>query len=101
MDLGYHQFSYFFKKRKNAFETRKTKLSLSYEDFHCFELMGGTHVRFPPFNFSKKSLKKRICKNTRISENLIKTNVISTFDLPKSLLKFDTFFSIRQKQNRI
>ena len=83
MDLGSHVFSYFFKKRKNAYETRKAELSLSYGDFQCFELMGFAHVRFSALNFPKKSLKKRICENTRISDNHIKTNIISTFRPPQ------------------
>ena len=73
MDLGNHIFSYFFKKRKAAYENRKAKSALSYKDFHCFELMGFACVHFSPFIVSKKSLKTRICKNTRISEHHIKT----------------------------
>ena len=79
MDFGNHHFSYFFNKQQNAYENRKAKLSLSCKDINCFELMGFAHVRFSPFNFSKESLKKRICKNTRISENLSKTNIMLTF----------------------
>ena len=79
MDLENHNVSSFFKKRKNAYETRKAESSLSYKDFHCFELMGFAHVRFSALNFPKKSLKTHICENTRISENRIKTNIISTF----------------------
>ena len=79
MDFENHHFSYFFKKRKNTYTNRKVKISISYKDFHCFELMGFAHVRFLPFAFSKKLLKKLTCDKTRISENLIKTNIISTF----------------------
>ena len=68
MDFKNHHLSHFFKKHKNAYETLKAESSLLYKDFHCFELMGFAYVRFSPFNFSKKSLKKRICKNTRISK---------------------------------
>ena len=78
MDLENHHFSYFFKKRKNTYINRKVKLSISYKDFHCFELMGFAHVRFSPFDFSKKSFKKLTCEKTRISEKPIKTNIIST-----------------------
>ena len=78
MDLDNHHFSYIFKKRKNTYAKRKVKLSISYKDFHCFQVMGFAHLRFLPFNFSKKSVKKLTCEKTRISENLIKTNIIST-----------------------
>ena len=64
MDLENHHFSYFFKQRKNAYINRKVKLSISYKDFHCFEPMGFAHVRFFPFDFSKKSL-----KNTHLRKN--------------------------------
>ena len=65
MDLENHHFSHFFKTRKNAYKNTKVKLSISYKDFHCFELMGFAHVRFLPFKFSKKSLNKLTCeKNT-------------------------------------
>ena len=79
MDLENHHFSHFFKKRKNTYKNRKVKLSISYKAFHCFEPMGFAHVRFFPSDFSKKSLKKLTCEKTRISENHIKTNIISTF----------------------
>ena len=78
MDLENHHFSHFFRKRKNTYTNRKVKLSISYKDVHCFEPMGFAHVRFLPFDLSKKSLKKITCEKTRISENPIKTNIIST-----------------------
>ena len=78
MDFENHHFSHFFKKGKNTYKNTKVKLSISYKDFHCFELMGFAHVRFLPFKFSNKSLKKLTCEKTRISENPIKTNIIST-----------------------
>ena len=58
MDIENQFVSYVFKKQKNAYEHRN--------DFHCHELIGFAHVRFSPFDFSKKSFKKRICENTRI-----------------------------------
>ena len=79
MDFENHHFSYFFKKRKNTYTNRKVKLSISYGDFHCFELMGFAQVRFLPPDFSKKTLKKLTCEKTHISVNPIKTNIISTF----------------------
>ena len=45
----------------------KVKLLISDKDFHCFEPMGFAHVRFFPFDFSKKSFKKLTCEKTRIS----------------------------------
>ncbi len=78
MDLENHYFSYCFKKTKNAYENRKAKSSLSYKDFNCCELMGFAYVRFYHCKFSKKSLNKRISKNTRISKNPVKTNKITT-----------------------
>ena len=79
MDLENYHFSYFFKRRKNTNINRKVKLSISYKDFHCFELMGFAHIRFSPFDVSKKSFKKLTSEKTRISENHIKPNIISTF----------------------
>ena len=83
MDIENHHFSCFFKKQKNTYTNRKVKLSISYKDFHCFELMGFAHVRFVPFQLSKKSKKKQTCEKTRISENTVKTNIISTCLPPK------------------
>ena len=62
MDLENHHFSCFFKKRKNTYTKRKVKLSISYKDFHCFELMGFAHARFLSFDFSKKSIEKLTCE---------------------------------------
>ena len=58
---------------------REVKLSISYKDFHCFELMGFAHVRFSPFDLFKEIVQKLTCDKTRISEKTIKTNIISTF----------------------
>ena len=94
MDLENHHFSHFFKKGKNTYKNTKVKLSISYKDFHCFQLMGFAHLHFSPFNFSKKLVKKLTCEKTRISENPIKTNIISTCWPPKITTFFHVFFAI-------
>ena len=58
----------YFPKNENAYINRKVKLSISYKDFHCFELMGFAHIRFSLFDVSKKSFKKLTCEKTRFSE---------------------------------
>ena len=101
MDFENHHVSYLFQKRKNTYMNRKVELSISYKDFHCFELMGFAHVRFSPFDFSKKSFKKLTCEKTRISKKPIKTNIISTFWPPKITTIYWCFFSDRPKTNHI
>ena len=67
MDFENHHFLYFFEKRKNTKKNRKVKLSLSYNDFHCFQLMGFAHVRFSLFDSPKKSFKKLTCEKNNVS----------------------------------
>ena len=48
------------------------KLSISYGDFHCFELMGFAHVRFPPFDFSNHSFRKLTDEKHAFQKNILK-----------------------------
>ena len=72
MDLENHHFLYFFEKQKNTYTERKVKLSISYKDFHCFELMGFAHVRFLPFKFLKKSKKNKHAKKHAFQKTVLK-----------------------------
>ena len=57
MDLGIHQFSYFFKKRITSEQYRKPELFISHKDFHCFEFLGFPSDLVSPLHVSKKTLK--------------------------------------------
>ena len=66
-------------KQKSTYTNRAVKLSISHKDYNCFEPMGFAHVRFSPFDSSDNSFKNLTCAKTRISENPIKPNKISSF----------------------
>ena len=98
MDFENHHFSYFFKKRKNTYTSRKVKLSISYKDFHCFELMGFSCVRVSSI-FFQQTQKKHTREKTYVSEKPVKTNKISTFPPPKIITtKCHVFSFIKQNK---
>ena len=87
MDFENHHFLYFFEKQKNTKKNRKAKLSLSYKDFHCFQLMGFTSDRVSSDFLVQKSPKKHTREKRHFSGKPIKTNKISTFSPPEIIKK--------------
>ena len=99
MDLGIHQFSYFFKKQITSEQYTKPEFFNLHKDFHCFELLGFPSDLVSPLYVSKQTQKKHPCENTCISENINITKVISTIRPLQITTKIHIFFHYLLKLN--
>ena len=99
MDLGIHQFSYFFEKQITSEQYTKPEFFNLHKDFHCFELLGFPSDLVSPLYVSKQTQKKHPCENTCISENRNITMVISTIRPLKIATNIYLFFHYLLKPN--